>query len=119
MALYNLIEKKRKEKRKKIVKAAAVSTLVGGTVGALSGVLLAPKSGEDTRKDIKEKMNDVKVKTIDQSENLKSNVKEAKNKIKDYLKEKKDKENFSTQEVEINENDENLIEENIESDIIE
>ncbi|MDO5779934.1 MAG: YtxH domain-containing protein [Clostridium sp.] len=119
MALYNLIEKKRKEKRKKIVKTAAVSTLVGGTLGVLSGVLLAPKSGKDTREDIKEKMNDIKVKTIDQSENLKNNVKEAKNKIKDYLREKKDKENFSTQEVATNENDEILIEENTESDIIE
>lgn len=119
MALYNLIEKKRKEKRKKIVKTAAVSTLVGGTLGVLSGVLLAPKSGKDTREDIKEKMNDIKVKTIDQSENLKNNVKEAKNKINDYLREKKDKENFSTQEVATNENDEILIEENTESDIIE
>lgn len=119
MALYNLIEKKRKEKRKKIVKTAAVSTLVGGTLGVLSGVLLAPKSGKDNREDIKEKMNDIKVKTIDQSENLKNNVKEAKNKIKDYLREKKDKENFSTQEVATNENDEILIEENTESDIIE
>ena len=57
MALYNLIEKKRKEKRKKIVKAAVLSTVVGGGIGALSGILLAPKSGKDTRDDIKEKVN--------------------------------------------------------------
>ena len=56
MALYNLIEKKRKEKRKKIVKAAVLSTVVGGGIGALSGILLAPKSGKDTRDDIKEKV---------------------------------------------------------------
>lgn len=119
MALYDLIERKRREKRKKIVKTAAVSTLVGGTIGALSGVLLAPKSGKDTREDIKEKMNDVKIKTINQSETLKNNIKEAKNKINDYLKEKKNKEDFSIQEITINESDENLIEENNESDNIE
>ena len=119
MALYNLIEKKRKEKRKRIVKTAAVSTLIGGTIGALSGVLLAPKSGKDTREDIKEKMNDIKIKTIDQSENLKNNVKEAKNKIKDYLKEKKEKENFVTEEITINEGNGIFMEENNESDSIE
>ena len=119
MALYNLIEKKRKENRKKVVKTAAVSTLVGGTIGVLSGVLLAPKSGKDTREDIKGKINDVKIKTIDQSEALKNNIKEAKNKINDYLREKKNKEDFSTQEVTISESNENLIEENNESDNIE
>lgn len=119
MGLYNLIEKKRKEKRKRIVKTAAVSTLVGGTIGVLSGVLLAPKSGKDTREDIKEKMNDVKIKTMKQSESLKNDVKEAKNKIKDYLKEKNGKENFLVQEIESNENNEFLMEEKIESDNIE
>lgn len=106
MALYNLIEKKRKEKRKRVIKTATVSTLVGGTLGVVSGVLLAPKSGKDTRKDIKEKVTDVKVKTVEQSKVLKNNMKEAKDKIKDYLKEKKNKEDFSMQEIIINENNE-------------
>ena len=96
MALYNLIEKKRKEKRKKIVKAAVLSTVVGGGIGALSGILLAPKSGKDTRDDIKEKVNNAKAKTIEQSENLKNNVKEAKSKIKDW----KNKEAVTSEEVE-------------------
>lgn len=66
-----------------------LSTVVGGGIGALSGILLAPKSGKDTRDDIKEKVNNAKAKTIEQSENLKNNVKEAKSKIKDYLKDRK------------------------------
>lgn len=90
MALFNLIEKKRKEKRKKIVKAATASTIVGGTLGVLSGILLAPKSGKETRNDIKEKVDEVKSITVEQTKNLKSNVEEAKSKIKDYLKDKKD-----------------------------
>lgn len=90
MALYNLIEKKRKERKRKIVKAATVSTVVGGTLGVLSGVLLAPKSGKETRNDIKEKVDEVKSKTIEQTKNFKSNVEEAKSKIKDYLKDKKE-----------------------------
>ena len=103
MALFNLIEKKRKEKRKKIVKAATVSTLVGGTIGVVSGVLLAPKSGKDTRNDIKERVTDVKAKTVEQSKALKNNMKEAKDKIKDYLNNKREKENASEQEIEIQE----------------
>lgn len=90
MALFNLIEKKRKERKRKIVKAATVSTVVGGTLGVLSGVLLAPKSGKETRNDIKEKVDEVKSITIEQTKNLKSNVVEAKSKIKEYLKDKKD-----------------------------
>ena len=100
MSLYNLIEKKRKEKKKKIIKAAVVSTVVGGGIGALSGILLAPKSGKNTRNDIKEKVNSAKAKTIEQSENLKNNVKEAKSKIKDYLKDRKDKKAITSEEVE-------------------
>ena len=100
MSLYNLIEKKRKEKRKKIVKAAVVSTVVGGGIGALSGILLAPKSGKDTRADIKEKVNNAKAKTIEESENLKNNVKDAKSKIKDYLKDRKYEEAIISEEVE-------------------
>ena len=91
MALFNLIEKKRKEKRKKIVKAATASTIVGGTLGVLSGILLAPKSGKETRNDIKEKANEIKDNTIEKTRELKANAKEAKTKIKDYLKEKKNK----------------------------
>ena len=91
MALFNLIEEKRKEKRKKIVKAATASTIVGGTLGVLSGILLAPKSGKETRNDIKEKANEIKDNTIEKTRELKSNAKEAKNKIKDYLQEKKNK----------------------------
>ncbi|CAM2079134.1 MAG: hypothetical protein NSGCLCUN01_03346 [uncultured Clostridium sp.] len=116
MTLYNLIEKKRKEKRKKVIKTATVSTLVGGTIGILSGVLLAPKSGKDTREDIKGKIKDAKIKTINKSETLKNNIRESKNKINDYLKEKKNKEDFSRQEITINENS---IKENNESDNIE
>ena len=100
MALYNLIEKKRKEKIKILVNASVLSTVVGGGIGALSGILLAPKSGKDTRDDIKEKVNNAKAKTIEQSENLKNNVKEAKSKIKDYLKDRKDKEAVTSEEVE-------------------
>lgn len=100
MSLYNLIEKKRKEKRKKIVKAAVLSTVVGGGIGALSGILLAPKSGKNTRNDIKEKVNSAKAKTIEQSENLKNNIKEAKSKIKDYLKDRKDKKAITSEELE-------------------
>lgn len=104
VALYNLIEKKRKEKKRKLVRTATVSTVIGGAVGVLSGVLLAPKSGKETRNDIKEKVDEVKSMTIEKSKNIKSNVEEAKYKIKDYLKEKKD--NLNKEEIIVEDNNE-------------
>lgn len=92
MRLYKLIEKKRKEKRNKMVKRTAVSTLIGGAVGVLSGLLLAPKSGKETRKDIQEKVGEIKNSTVEKKNMIKSNVNEAKEKIKNYLKEKNKKE---------------------------
>ncbi|MCR1952210.1 YtxH domain-containing protein [Clostridium sp. DSM 100503] len=88
MNLYDLIEKKKRKKRKKVIKATALSTIAGGAVGVLSGLLLAPKSGKETRQDIKEKIDDFKNSTVERKENFKRNISESKNKIKDYLKEK-------------------------------
>lgn len=104
MALYNLIKKKRKEKRRKLVKTATISTVVAGTIGAVSGLLLAQKSGKETIEDIKEKVDEVKAKSIDQSKKLKSNIEEAGIKIKDYLKEKKLVDNSSDYVI-VSEND--------------
>lgn len=104
MSLSRLIEEKRKAKarveRNKKAKFAVTGAAIGTLAGVLGGVLLAPKSGKETRNDIKEgskkaaqKLND---KTSGLRENLntqvtkgKENVCEAKSKIREYLNSKK------------------------------
>ena len=67
--------------------------MVGVGIGAAAGMLLAPKSGEETRKDIKNKAKKLgkKVKDIDLNEVKENLVKEFdkfKNEMKDMDKEK-------------------------------
>lgn len=100
MNLYKMIEKKKKErKRKENIKIAKVATITTA-VGVVSGILLAPKSGKETRNDIKDKTVEftelAKVKANNAREVLngkllksKKNLKEAKNKIENYLENKK------------------------------
>jgi gas vesicle protein len=42
------------------IKAAAIGTLIGAGAGYLAGILTAPQSGKDTRKDISNKANKVR-----------------------------------------------------------
>lgn len=98
MGLYKLINKKRKQNKRKLVRNLTISTVVGGTAGVLSGILLAPKSGKETREDIKGKALEVKEETTEKAKELKRNVKEAKSKIKDYLNEKNKKEDSAVDE---------------------
>ena len=105
MGLYSIIENKKKEQkrreRNKIAKVAAVTTVVGAAVGVASGVLFAPKSGKETREDIKVKSQELtenlKEKTSEATADLKEKVLqgkdgllEAKTRIIKYLEDKKD-----------------------------
>lgn len=103
MSIYKLIEKKKREqKRKENLKKAKVAgiTVLGASAGALAGILLAPKSGKETRNDISTKSTEIKntivKKSTDMKENIteqvskrKSDINEAKEKISDYLAKKK------------------------------
>lgn len=92
MRLYKLIEKKKRDRRKKMLKTTTTSTIVGGTIGILTGILLAPKSGKETRADIKEKISDARIFTVEKKDKIKRKVEESKIKRKDYLKEKNNSE---------------------------
>lgn len=112
MGIYKLIEKKKKEqKRKKVMEVAKVVT-ASTVLGATAGVLLAPKSGKETREDIKIKSGEiagkVKEKSLDAKgkigtkvESSKADFKEAKDKVKEYLDKRKNCES----EVELDEVD--------------
>lgn len=49
---------------------------VGGLLGTVAGVLLAPKSGEETREDLKSAAKDAKEKLIDTKDDLKEKGKD-------------------------------------------
>lgn len=66
-----------------------LKTFVGGlVVGGIIGVLLAPKSGEESRKELKEKIEDLTlyIKNID-SETIKLEATKKLNNIRKYLEE--------------------------------
>lgn len=104
MSLSKKIEDKRKAKQRaekvKQAKVATAGVVLGAVTGAASGVLLAPKSGKETREDIKdasqqivEKINiktvDVKDKMSNKLEDRRGNFMESKKKIRKYIDTKK------------------------------
>ena len=113
MNLSKKIEDKRKAKQSaekvKKAKIATAGVVLGAVTGAVSGLLLAPKSGKETREDIKdasqqiaEKINmktvDVKGKVSEKLEDKKGNFIESKKKIKKYIDNKKSVENSSEED---------------------
>ena len=56
MAILEVFEKVKKQRKaaekKKALKNVAVGAAIGATVGAVAGVLLAPKSGKETREEL-------------------------------------------------------------------
>lgn len=108
MKLSEKIEMKKQakikaEKAKKVklaAKGAAVGAAVGVTAGAVGGVLFAPKSGKETREDIKnasaqaaaaiaDKATDAKIKTEDLIGAQKEKLNASKEKVKEYLASRK------------------------------
>jgi gas vesicle protein len=66
-----------------------LSFLLGGIVGAGFALLLAPQSGDETRKKIRQLTDDVKGKTMDYVEEVKGKVTTGIDRGKDYYEEKK------------------------------
>lgn len=113
MSLSKKIEDKRKAKQKaekaKQAKIATAGVVLGAVTGAVGGVLLAPKSGKETREDIKDasqqiadKINmktvDVKGKMSEKLEDRKGNFIESKQKIRNYIDNKKHVEDSSEED---------------------
>lgn len=82
MMIKDLIESAGKEKRKqervKVIRKVVVGMSVVAVAGVATGILLAPKSGKETREDLKIKA----VKTI---QNIKSTVREKAEAVKDSV----------------------------------
>jgi gas vesicle protein len=110
MKIREVLEKRMKEKQKKqtvkMVKKVAAGTVAGIAAGVVGGVLLAPKSGKETRDDIAKTAKDLSESAIsmsvDMKETLENKVAETKNnaitakeKISKYLSDKKAERNNS------------------------
>ena len=100
MNIYDLINKKKKKQKAKAVKTAALTAAIGVTAGATAGVLLAPKSGKETREDIVNKSVEAKNKLVEKTKATKTaistkvsegkkDVSAAKEKIAEYLASKR------------------------------
>lgn len=104
MGIYALIEKKKRDQKRKenikVAKIASLTAVTGAALGSIVSLLFAPKSGKETRSDIVEKTNEAKNKLSEKGNELKENlnckvsegkndIKNAKAKISDYLASKK------------------------------
>ncbi|NLM05531.1 MAG: YtxH domain-containing protein [Tissierellia bacterium] len=99
--LFSYFDEKRRaeERKRKMEKAGNVSAglAIGALLGGISGILFAPKSGEETRKDIsnkatevgnnvKHKAHELKDQTVELQEKIKANVKTRMDSMKDKKK---------------------------------
>jgi gas vesicle protein len=111
MSLKNVLNsfKKRDEKkeRQKAVKNTAVRLGLGAAVGAVVGLLFAPKKGEETRKDVAEGVKKATGEAKKVAETVKTSVGEKvetlKTKVKDYSFKKKTGEPSSLEHVVVEE----------------
>lgn len=87
MSIRDLIEKgkkiRQKRERNKALKNVAIGAAVGATVGAAAGVLLAPKSGKETREDIAKATRELPGKAKEIIEKAKDKVEEVKEKYQE------------------------------------
>lgn len=91
MMFTNWLEKRKKEKQRKIridtAKKLLIGTAAGSVSGLLGGLLFSPKSGKENREDIantsKELTNNIKEKTIEIKQSVDNKVSDAKDNVSD------------------------------------
>lgn len=77
------------ENRASSAKTMAFMFVGGAVLGAVAGVLLAPKSGEETRKEIKDYASKVKHEVVDAAQRTKAGIEAAMEKGRALLSESK------------------------------
>ena len=81
MSLKDLFPTSRWEREKKERKQVAIGATIGLTVGAVAGVLLAPKAGKETREDLAKSIQELPEKAKELSVKTQGILSEAKEKI--------------------------------------
>ena len=77
------------ENRASYAKAMAFMFIGGAVLGAVAGMLYAPKSGEETRKEIKDYASKVKNEVVDAAQRTKAGIEAAMEKGRALLSESK------------------------------
>lgn len=81
MSLKDLLPKVKLERKSEVRKKVAIGATVGLTLGAVAGVLLAPKAGKDTRDDLMKTIHKLPEKAKPFSDKARKLVEDAKGKI--------------------------------------
>lgn len=93
MSLLKKIEERKKQQemltKKKNAKIATTGVALGAITGVVAGIILAPKSGKETIGELKDGSKKIKDKFERQTKDTKIKINESKTKIKNYLKDKK------------------------------
>ncbi|AEV67773.1 YtxH domain-containing protein [Acetivibrio clariflavus] len=119
--LENRKRARRKAARKKAAKNIAVGAGVGAAVGLTAGVLLAPKSGKETREELAENVKDVAEKVADSTKKTARRVSVGTKKAAGLLKEKitELKNRKVNEEVEISQDNKDNDQEEAENEVLE
>ncbi len=95
MSILDLLQKGKKNREKQVRRKVAIGATLGMTIGAVAGVLLAPKAGKDTRtdlaknaQDLTETIKEISVKTQDLVGEAKERLSEKSHEIMSDVKEK-------------------------------
>lgn len=95
MAILEVFEKAKKHRKaaeqKKALKNVAVGAAIGATVGAVAGVLLAPKSGKETREELASAAHEAVEKAKVKIEEVKEKAEEVVEEVKVHVKQKLEK----------------------------
>lgn len=81
MCLLCTLLRGRMERKHDVCKKVAVAATIGLTVGAVAGVLLAPKAGKETREDILQNLNELPDKAKELSDKVQVMMGEVKDEI--------------------------------------
>lgn len=102
--LFEYFESKRREMERRVMLEnagrVAMGAAFGAAVGGIVGVLFAPKSGEETRKDITVKAEEVRSTVHDKALELSGSAKELADRIKTNVANKMDKAQVKVEELE-------------------
>ncbi|SFL75829.1 YtxH domain-containing protein [Pelosinus propionicus] len=95
MSILDLLQKGKRNREKRVRQKVAIGATLGMTIGAVAGVLLAPKAGKETRaglaknaKNVTETIKEISAKTQDLVAETKGRLSEKSHDIMSDVKEK-------------------------------
>lgn len=94
MKLFELLYEKRERERRQRKINSAKNIVLGSVIGVVAGIMLAPKSGKETRQCIVDKSKTIKENTKSSIKDSINTIKEMEGKVKEKVKEFKNRDMF-------------------------